>query len=94
MRRIFCFYRPTLKSGQSGDEAARLLLKAPPGHSCDLEGAIDESIYKMDSNGSGKVFAVWSFSRVEGAHPNDVYCVASHGGKVMAQYALRVKPRD
>jgi hypothetical protein len=36
---------------------------------------------------------VWSFSRVRGEHPNDVFCVASHGGKVMAQYALQVMPR-
>lgn len=82
-----------VRVGQTGDQAARLMLKAPPGHPCDLTGIIDEAVYKMDSNGNGNVYAIWSFTRVQGLHPNDVYCVASHGGKVMAQYALRVRPK-
>jgi len=79
--------------GQSGDEAARLMLKAPAGHPCDLTGLIDETVYEMLATPRGKIFAVWSFTLMPGEHPNDVFCVASHGGKVMAQYALRVKPR-
>lgn len=79
--------------GQTGEAAARLMLKAPRGKACALDGVVDESVHEVLATTRGKVYAVWSFSRVEGEHPDDVYCVASHGGKVMAQYALRVKPR-
>jgi hypothetical protein len=82
-----------VRIGQTGDEASRLLLNAPKGHPCSLSGVIDESIHEMAATSFGSVYSVWSFSRVDGEHPNDVYCVASHGGKVMAQYALRVKPK-
>ena len=82
-----------VKAGQRGEEAARLMLKAPPGRPCDLTGLVDETVHEMLATPRGKVYAVWSFSRVDGEHPDDVFCVASHGGKVMAQYALRVKPR-
>lgn len=70
-----------VKAGQTGDVAARLMLKASAGHACDLTGVIDETIYEMLATPRGKLFAVWSFSRVEGEHPNDVLCVASHGGQ-------------
>ena len=82
-----------VRRGQTGGEAAKLMLKAPPGKSFNLDGVIDESVHEVESTPNGKIYAVWSFSRVEGEHPNDVFCVASHGGKVMAQYALQAKPR-
>jgi hypothetical protein len=82
-----------VRPGQSGGEAAKLMLKAPKGRPCDLHGIIDESIHEMEITPHGKIYAVWSFSRVRGEHPNDVFCVASHGGKVMAEYALKACPR-
>lgn len=82
-----------VRPGQSGGEAAKLMLKAPKGKPCNLHGIIDESIHEVEITPAGKIYAVWSFSRVKGEHPHDVFCVASHGGKVMAQYALQVKPR-
>ena len=82
-----------LRRGQAGAEAAKHLLKAPRGHACDLHGIIDESIHEVEIAPAGRIYAVWSFSRVKGEHPHDVFCVASHGGKVMAQYALQVRPR-
>lgn len=82
-----------VRVGQTGSEAAIKMLKAPKGKPCDLSGMIDEEVHEMLSTPKGKVISVWSFSRIEGERPNDVFCVASHGGKVMAQYALRVKPR-
>jgi hypothetical protein len=82
-----------VRPGQTGDEAARLMLKAPRGKPCAIGDVVDESIHDMLVTPQGRVYAVWSFSRVKGEHPHDVYCVASHGGKVMAQYALRVKPK-
>jgi hypothetical protein len=30
---------------------------------------------------------------VTGAHPDDVFCVTSHGAKTMALYALPVRPK-
>jgi hypothetical protein len=79
--------------GQTGDEAARLMLKAPPGEVRDFPGLIDEAIHEMASTPNGKVYACWSFSRVTRQHPNDVFCVASHGAKTMALYALRIRPK-
>lgn len=82
-----------VRPDQTGGEAAKLMLKAPKGKPCDLHGIIDESIHEMEITAQGKIYAVWSFSRVKGEHPNDVFCVASHGGTVMAQYAQQAKPR-
>ena len=47
----------------------------------------------MASTPQGKVCACWSFSRASEPHPNDVLCVASHGAKIMALYALRITPK-
>ena len=82
-----------VKAGQRGEEAAGLIIKGPAGRPCDLTGVIDETVHEMLAAPRGKVYAVWSFSRVDREHPNDVFCVASRVGKVMAQYALPVKPR-
>lgn len=82
-----------VRPGQTGSEAAKLMLAAPKGRSIDFTGVIDESTHEVHSDHNGKIYAVWSSSRVEGHHPEDVFCVASHAGKVMAQYVLRVKPK-
>jgi hypothetical protein len=82
-----------VRPGQEGGEAARLMLGASRGRPCELHGIIDESIHEVQIGPLGRIYAVWSFSRVRGEHPNDVFCVASHGGKVMAEYALQVMPR-
>lgn len=82
-----------VRPGQAGGEAARLMLTAPRGRACALEGIVDEAIHEVEVGRQGRIYAVWSFSRVKGEHSNDVFCVASHGGKVMAEYALRVRPR-
>jgi hypothetical protein len=82
-----------VKFGQTGEMAARLMLKAPPGKIREFHGIIDEEAHEVASTPSGKIFACWSFSRVKQQQPNDVFCVASHGAKIMALYALRVKPK-
>jgi len=82
-----------VRVGQTGGEAAKLMLKAPTGKPINLDGVIDEDIHEVYAGEHGKILAVWSFSRVTGTHPHDVFCVASHGGKVMAEYALRVRPK-
>jgi uncharacterized protein YunC (DUF1805 family) len=82
-----------VRPGETGGEAAKRMLKAPKGKPCNLHDIIDESIHEVEIGPRGRIYAVWSFSRVKGQHPNEVFCVASHGGKVMAEYALAVKPR-
>ena len=82
-----------VRPGQTGDEAARLMLKAPPGKPRDFSGIVDEEAREMASTAKGNVYACWSFARVNGPHPNDVFCVASHGAKVMALYALQIMPK-
>jgi hypothetical protein len=82
-----------VRPGQTGEEAARLMLKAPAGQLRDFSGLIDEEMHETISTPNGKIYACWSFSRVKEPHPNDVFCVASHGAKIMAQYALRIRPK-
>jgi hypothetical protein len=82
-----------VKPGQTGEVAARLMLKAPSGKIRDFDGLIDEDVHEVASTPSGKIIACWSFSRIKEPRPNDVFCVASHGAKIMALYALRVNPR-
>jgi hypothetical protein len=82
-----------VRAGQTGDQAARLMLKAPPGQLHDYFGLVDETIHEMAATPSGKIYACWSFSRVTQAHPDDVFCVASHGAKTMALYALPIRPK-
>jgi hypothetical protein len=82
-----------VRAGQTGDQAARLMLKAPPGQLRDFFGLFDEAVHETAATPGGKVYACWSFSRVTRPHPDDVFCVASHGAKTMAFYALPVRPK-
>jgi hypothetical protein len=82
-----------VRPGHTGEAAARLMLKAPPGKLRDFPGLIDEEMHAVWAAPQGKIYACWSFSRVDGPHPGDVFCVASHGAKVMALYALPIRPK-
>jgi hypothetical protein len=82
-----------VRAGQTGDQASRLLLKAPRGQFRDFPGLIDEAMHEMATTSAGKIYACWSFSRVTRPHPDDVFCVASHGAKTMAPYALPIRPK-
>jgi len=82
-----------VRAGQTGDQAARLMLKAPPGQLREFPGIVDEAVHEIAATPSGKIYACWSFSRVTRAHPHDVFCVASHGAKTMALYALPIRPK-
>jgi hypothetical protein len=82
-----------VRAGQTGDQAARLMLKAPHGQLRDFHGLVDEAMHEMATTPGGKIYACWSFARVIGAHPDDVFCVASHGAKTMALYALPIRPK-
>jgi hypothetical protein len=80
-------------AGQTGGEAARQMLKAPPGQLRKFPGLIDEAVHEIAATAAGKIYACWSFSRVTGVHSNDVFCVASHGARTMALYALPIRPK-
>jgi hypothetical protein len=79
-------------AGESGLAAARKMLQAPEGSFRKCDGFVDEERHEIITD-FGRAIAVWSTSRVQGSHPDDVFCVASHGGKTMAFYALRIQPR-
>jgi len=81
-----------VQPGQTGEEAARLMLKGRPGRPVDVTGRVDEETHEIETP-EGIVYACWSTSRVKGTHPEDVFCVASHGGETMALYALRIQPK-
>jgi hypothetical protein len=53
-----------VRAGQTGDQAARLMLKAPPGQLRDFAGLVDEAIHEMAVTPVGKIYACWSFARV------------------------------
>ncbi|MDR7076153.1 uncharacterized protein YunC (DUF1805 family) [Neobacillus niacini] len=78
--------------GQTGEEAAHLMLKGKPGKQIDISGRVDEETHSVDTP-YGKVYLCWSTSRVKGMHPDDIFCVASHGGETMALYALGIMPK-
>jgi hypothetical protein len=82
-----------VRAGQTGDQAARLMLKAPPGKLREFSGVIDDAVHELAATPKGRILACWSFTRVTEAHPDDVFCVASHGGKTMALYALPIRPK-
>jgi uncharacterized protein YunC (DUF1805 family) len=82
-----------VKVGQTGEEAARAMLEAGAGCACDIGSLVDESLHELTAPGGRKVYACWSFSRVPVPMPGSVFCVASHGAKIMAHYALEKQPK-
>jgi uncharacterized protein YunC (DUF1805 family) len=82
-----------VQEGMCGEQAAYLMLQAPDGRLRNVDGLTDESTQVVKTNENGSILRCWSFSRVMEEHPNDVFLVASHGAKIMALYALRIRPR-
>lgn len=78
--------------GESGLNAARKMLQAREGFFRNIEGFVNDDQHEIITD-SGRAIAVWSTSRIQGTHRDEVFCVASHGGKTMALYALRIQPR-
>jgi hypothetical protein len=84
-----------VRPGQSGEEAARLMLAGPTGRAVEVAGLVDGTIHEVEAPNAtrGGIYAVWSFLLVKERRSRDVFCVASHGGRVMAEYAAPVMPR-
>ena len=83
-----------VRPGMTGEQAAHAMLESDiVGVPRDLSGLLDESTVVVSDGANGRIYACWSFSRVENATSNDVFCVASHGAKLMALYAMRINPK-
>jgi len=79
-------------TGESGLNAARKMLQAREGIFRKCDGFVDEDQHEIITE-FGRAIAVWSTSRIQETHRDDVFCVASHGAKNMAFYALPLQPR-
>ena len=81
--------------GQPVAEAARRLLQAPPGRPIDAGGLIDNAEYEMLRTGSGGIYAIWNLLLLHGrgARRQDVFCSATHCGKVMAERTIPIAPK-
>jgi hypothetical protein len=77
-------------TGESGLNAARKMLQGPEVLFRKCDGVVDDDRHEIITD-FGRAIAVWSTSRIQGTHPDDVFCVASHGGRTMAFYALRIQ---
>jgi uncharacterized protein YunC (DUF1805 family) len=83
-----------VRAGMRGEEAAHVMLQSDVvGVERDLSGLVDEATVVVKEELGGRIFACWSFSRVADVTSSDVFCVASHGAKLMALYALRIRPK-
>jgi uncharacterized protein YunC (DUF1805 family) len=86
--------RVGVRPGMTGEEAAHVMLESEVvGEARDLGDLVDETTVVVSDGDAGRIYACWSFSRVENATAKDVFCVASHGAKLMALYALRINPK-
>lgn len=83
-----------VRVGQSTREAARLMLDAPAGRPLESDFT-DNRIYALYEAEKGGVFAVWNLLLLveEGQRSNDVFCIACHSGKVMAEWSSVVGPK-
>ena len=82
-----------VRPGMSTREAADLMLGAAPGRPLDVGEVADPREHVVHRGDDGNVVAVWSISLVEGERRGDVFCVASHAGVTMAEFARSVRPR-
>jgi uncharacterized protein YunC (DUF1805 family) len=83
-----------VRVGMTGREAALAMLASDiSGTRHDVSGLIDEDTVVVEDGADGRIVACWSFSRVKQTTSRDVFCVASHGARLMALYALRVRPK-
>ena len=77
--------------GQTGAEAAELMLKAAPGRAVTTD-EVDTNVHLLDREGDCGIYAAWSLMLIKQLRPDDVFCVASHSARVMAEYAQSVMP--
>ncbi len=75
-----------VKPGQSIEEAARLILAAPPGKKIVLETSADKKIYDLEETPNGNIRASWGLPvlrSIKEPRPNDVFLQGSHCGQTL-----------
>ena len=83
-----------VRIGQPVADAALLLLRAPPGRPVTPDEGIDNRLHELHRGPAGAIFAIWNpiLMAEQRPHPRDVFCIATHSGKVMAERALGIRP--
>ncbi len=82
-----------IKEGMVALDAAKLMLSAKQGVVVNEQLDHDDEIKIVEESKDIKVYTVWSIGLIKDQHPNDIFCVASHSGIVMAKYTLPVHPK-
>jgi uncharacterized protein YunC (DUF1805 family) len=78
-----------VRAGQSTQEAAKLLTRAPPGKPVDAFKEIDFTMREVEQTSRGKIFAGWTLIQLTGTFPHDVFALATHSARVAAEHAFR-----
>ncbi len=82
-------------AGQPVADAARCMLHAPLGRPIDARALIDNTEYELLRTESGGIYGIWNLLLLHNGGPRtqDVFCSATHCGKVMAERTLPVAPK-
>jgi hypothetical protein len=78
-----------VQPGQGTDEAAALMLHAPPGQARELAGSLPDRDFALKPGPDGGVFGCWSMSLVHGERTGDVFCVGTPVDTTMTIYVYR-----
>lgn len=79
--------------GMSCSQAAMKMMLSSEGTPTQFPSVVDTSLHEVERLDGIVIYAIWSLMLVKGRDPLNIYCAASHAGKVMADYALKVMPR-
>ena len=84
-----------VRPGQPIQEAARLLLKAPPGKVIEPEGISEKNtITVLDETENGTVYASWGLpvlKKIQEPHPDAVFVQGSHSGQTIVAEIIRLQ---
>jgi hypothetical protein len=83
-----------VRVGQPTGEAARHMLDAPAGTPLE-SNRTDTDVHTMHEGATGRVIALWNPLLLvdQGPFPHDVFCIALHSGKVMAEWSSALLPK-
>lgn len=82
-----------IHKGQPVWDAAACLLAAPQGRTIREEAVLNAPLTIVEQRTGGGVFCLVSLSLVEGPRPSNVFCVGSHCGTVLVDYARAAHPK-
>ena len=78
-----------VEPGQSTEQAAVLMLRAPPGVARDVRGTLPDHDFPLTTGPDPRVFGCWSMSLVQGERRRDVFCVGTPVDTTMTIYIHR-----